>query len=133
MRWHMHVVREAGLELAQAIGRGISALRMWRSFDSVDVKMIRERMAWVELQYCVQCRNDFVRTGIRLTFNCPLVPRLKVHHRFCKKRAYINVAWESLPDVAHGLRISLIERTPVLWLWERVAFAEGINQRSFYI
>ena len=37
----------AWLELAQAIGRSISALRVWRSFDSVDVEMIRKRMSRV--------------------------------------------------------------------------------------
>jgi hypothetical protein len=40
-------VGEAWLELAQAIGRSISPLRVWRSFYGVNVEMIRERMSRV--------------------------------------------------------------------------------------
>jgi hypothetical protein len=37
----MHIVRKARLQLAQAVGRSIGALRMRRCFNRMDVKMIR--------------------------------------------------------------------------------------------
>ncbi len=51
---------EAWLELAQAIGRSIGAFWMWRGFDGVDVEMIRERMARVQLQYRIERGDDLL-------------------------------------------------------------------------
>src|SRR4029453_14598388 len=102
---------------------------MWRGFYGMDVEMIRERMARVQLQYRIECGDNLVGAGIRLTLKCPLVPRPKVHHRFGEQRAHIDVVGESLPDFTHRVGISLIERTAVLRLRMCVTFAEGIDQR----
>ena len=108
VRWHVHVMREAWLKIAQAIGRSVSAFRVWRSFDSMDVEMIRERMARVHLLYRIERGVNLLGAGIRLTFKCPLVPRPKVHHRFPEQRTHINVIREFLPDFAHRVGISLV-------------------------
>jgi hypothetical protein len=87
---------EAGLEVAQAICCSNSALRVRRGFDSMDVEMIRERMERVQFQYRIKCGDDFFGAWIWLTFECPLVPRLKVHHRFREQRTHIHVVGEPL-------------------------------------
>src|SRR5262245_58873770 len=105
---------KARLELAQAIGRSISALGVWRSFDGVDVKMIRKRIWRVQLQYRIKRGDDLLSAWVCFTFQCPLVPRPKVHHRSREQRTHIDVLWKSLPDFTHRVGISLIERAPVV-------------------
>ena len=41
VRWHVDIVCQARLQLAQAVGRSIGALRIRRCFDRMDVKVIR--------------------------------------------------------------------------------------------
>jgi hypothetical protein len=121
---------EAGLEVAQAICCSNSALRMRRSFDSVNVEMIRERMPRVQLQHRIERGDDLLGARVRLTFNGPLVPRSEVHHRFREQRTPHPRRWGTSPDFTHHVGISLIERNTVFGLRMRVVFAEGIDQRS---
>ena len=128
VRRHVHVVREAGLQVAQAIRRGDRALRMRRSFDRVNVKMIRERMFRIHLQHGVECRENFIGAGIWLAFGRPLIPRAQIHHRFREKHADILVVRIFLPDLAHRIGISLIERRAIFRLRIGVTMAERFDQ-----
>ena len=81
VRGHVNVVGEAGLQLAQTFGRGVGALGVRRSFDRVDVEVIREGMLRVQFYHCIQRGDDFLGARLRLAFERPLIPRPQVHHR----------------------------------------------------
>ena len=101
---------------------------MRRSFDRVDVEMIRERMFRIQLQHRVERREDFIRAGIRLTFRRPLIPRPQIHHRFGEKDADIGIVRICLPHFAHRIGIGVIERRAIFRLRIRVTMAERIDQ-----
>ena len=128
VRWHMSVMREAGLQIAKAVRPGDRAFRMRRCFHRMNIKMIRERMVRVQLQRRVQRRQNFICAGLRLAFRRPLVPRSQVHQSLREKRADIDIARKSLPNLAHGIGISAIERCAIFRLRICVTLAERIDQ-----
>ena len=121
-----------GCSFNQAIGRGNGAFRMRRSFDRVDVKMIRERMFRIQFQHRIERRQDFIRAGIRLTFRRPLIPRPQIHHRFGEKRADVRVVRIFLPDFAHRIRVGLIERRAIFRLRIGVTMTERLDQVALH-
>src|SRR5438874_9619205 len=123
----MHVMRYARLQGAQSIRCLRRALGMKRRFVRVNVEMIGKRMPWVQFQDSIQRRENLVRAGSRLTLRRPLIPWTQVHHRFGEEYTHVRIVWIVLPDHAHGVGISLIERRAVLRLIG-VAMTQSLDQ-----
>jgi hypothetical protein len=75
VRRHVNVVRQARLQGTQMVRCGVRALRMRRSFDRVNVKMLREGMFRIQFQDRIERCQDFIRARVRLAFQRPLVSR----------------------------------------------------------
>src|SRR5438552_8510488 len=124
-------MRYARLQGAQSIRCRHRALRMKRRFVRVNVEMIGKRMPRVQFQDSIQRRENLVRAGSRLTLRRPLIPWTQVHHRFGEEYAYVRIVWILLPDHAHGVGISLIERCAILRLRVSVAMTKSLDQVPF--
>ena len=130
--WHVHVMRHARLQGAQPIRCRRCALRMKRRFVRVNVEMIGKRMPRVQFQDSIQRRENLVCAWIGLTFGRPLIPGSQIHHGFGEKRADIGVVRILLPNRAHGVGISLIERRAVLRLRVGVTTTERFDQIALH-
>ena len=124
--------REAGLQSAQTIGGRVRALRMRRSFGRVDVEMIGERMFRIQLQDRLERREDFVRARIRLTFRRPLIPWTQIHHRLGEEDADVRIVRIVLPNLAHRIRVGLIERRAIFRLRIGITMAERLDQVALH-
>src|SRR5690349_1923591 len=121
----------ARLQSAQSICCRRRAPWMKRRFVSVNVEMIGERVPGVQFQNSIQRRENFVGTGSGLTLRRPLIPRTQVHHRFGEEYTHVWIIWIFLPNRAHGVGISLIERRAVLRLRICIAMTESFDQIAF--
>src|SRR6476660_1855594 len=121
-------MRYARLQGTQSIRCRRRALRMKRRFGRVNVEMIGERMPRVQFQDSIQRRENLIRAGSRLTLRRPLIPWMQVHHCFREECTRVRIVWILLPDRAHGVGISLIERRAILRLRISVAMTESLDQ-----
>ena len=94
--------------------------------------MVRERMVRFEFQDGIERGDDFFSAGIWLTFERPLVPWPKIHHRLGEERADIDVLGILLPHFAHGIGVGLIERRTILRLRIGITMTERLDQRALH-
>jgi hypothetical protein len=128
VRRHMNVVRQSRLQLAQPIGRLGRALRMRRSLDRVDVEMVGEGMVRIQLQDRLEGSEHLFRAGIRLAFRRPLVPWAQIHRRLGKQDTYFRILRITLPNLAHRIGVSLVERCAIFRLRIGIALTECLDQ-----
>ena len=61
-----------------------------------------------------------------------MIPRAQIHHRLGEKRADIRIVRIFLPNLAHRIGISLIERRAIFRLRIGVTMAERFDQIALY-
>ena len=132
VRRHMDVVSQARLQSPESIGGGARTLRMRRGFGRVDVEMVRERMFRIQLQDRVERGENFLGARVRLAFRRPLVPRPQIHHRLGKKDADLGIVRVSLPNLAHRVRVSLVERRAIFRLRIGITLTERFDQGALH-
>ena len=69
--------------------------------------------------------------GFGLTFWRPLIPRTQIHHRLGEKGADVLIVRIILPDLAHRIRVGLIERRAIFRLRIGITMAERLDQVAF--
>ena len=71
--------------------------------------------------------------GIRLTFGRPLIPRAQVHHRFGEECAPTSeIVRIFLPNRAHGVGVSLIERRAILRRRIGITMTQRLDQIALH-
>src|SRR5688500_6938583 len=104
--WNMTHPRNHGAEELAAL---LSALRLSRCLDRVDVQMARARMADVPFQDLLECGDDFFGTGLRITRARPLIPWAEHHHRFGKEGVRVEILSVTAGHHAHRIGVCAVE------------------------
>ncbi len=65
-------------------------------------------------QGALEFGDDLVRTPLCLPATVrPVIPRLRVHHRFSVKNGQFDVLWKALGDLSERLRPGFVQRRTV--------------------
>ena len=108
MSRHVHVVGEAGLEIAQAIGGSRGPFRPCRRLDGVDVQVIRQRVVRPVPEHVLQQGDDLLGARLRLTVLLIEVPGTKVHKGLGRQRPTSASSGYFVRIALYGLGIGAI-------------------------
>ena len=129
VRRHVNVVRQARLQLAQPVGRRVRALGIRRSFDRVNVEMVRERMVLIEFQDRIERRQDFIRARVRLRLLASTGPTAAGPSSLRRKaRRRPDRSGTVFQTSRIAARVGFIERLAVLRLRVGITLAQRLDQ-----
>jgi hypothetical protein len=92
--------------------------------------MERPGVIGIARQHALQRADDLLRARLRRALGRPEIPRPEVHHRVREERGSLEVAGESLRDVAHGVGVRTVEALALGGGVQGVTLGERVDERA---